>query len=999
MDKPMQPAWKPPMDKPAAGDNKASPGPANSPWRAFEGFALQHPATAAKLAYGIATTPAHALPRADVSKIPDLRYLGPLNPRLQAHVWNEGVAPALEFAGSPAGLEGGIILGSLRGAAQFSTPAKVAFKGVQGLVGGMMLWASAKQAPETYHVTRNPKSTFDDVAKAWTKQLTDATFGILAGFGMLEKGDGGEGAAALNEIARKGQAPSEVVNDLRAKSEIAKGEEAVPLAVAADRIEDHTAEPGEITKTEPPEEPQSEEKPEKGETKAEPDKEEPKGAPTQEEWEAKTKEISESMERKPDEGELPESPKTLIPRLIDQVKDMLRLIPKETKEEAVQRRISALGEKVADAKAQGAEALAAEKDWAREQDKLGRDNARTIRDSLLKIASQLPHGERGRFNAAITDAMNRPALGYSSEGMYQRAMHVMFRMMDRFDEVERNGIVDEINTTAKKALDSPSVDVEYKKRIQQALGRTAFKSLSDERRARLEATRAFISKGGEVPQDVIAQLDMLSQTNAKDLPISTLTALRDRVQLLERLGRTMQKSRTALYNSEKEALSADLKASEGRAIEEIPIKASPGQAMTPLQRTAQNMTNRVIKGLNYAGKIGRSLYGRDIAMDILDKDAGYKGPISRIFGGKIDLDYNAEMNLRRAFQEPLERLMKDNKYTGVEGERISIYAISKEENGGQRLLDSGVTPETIRHVNETITPKELAFYTTARRMFDDTVYPSLKTFMRDTYNVDVKQTENYWPFQRDPNLVEPGIAAVAPKAESGESVGFDEMATWKQLQQDFVPRMSTKAEKGMTIERVHEARGAVRLNAMDVVDRHIRQTAHLLANQRDLKMLGEIARQDWFKEKYGRLGQDYILKTLDTVSRDASPAGSTRTAWIDWLTNNTSVGVIGLRVLSQLKHLPNMAFSLKNVRPDYLVKGLTESMTAEGRYFLQKNFAEISQRSGGEPAIADISNGGIWKKIQKGSFVLERALDAMDARATVMGRYFQELEGQGIDHK
>jgi hypothetical protein len=947
--------WTPPLDKPKAPDwtpaaspapKETTPEPANSPWKGLARFVAQNPLTAAKLAQEVAFTPASKLPRTDVTKIPDMKGLGPLNPRLLAHVWNDGLAPALDSMHTPAGLEMGIMLGGLKGAAAASIPAKILYKSILGMFGAQSAWAlGSKDVPEIAHVIKDPNATTDDVGRVAAHTAADGLFAVLNGFALLHKA-GPTGAAAVEGMAQKPSGPQETADSMRAQAEVASTpDEKVAFNVAADRIEDHTAgqqTKGEVSATEPPEKP----------------------APV---VQGDPAEIPSYMD---------EPAKDKIARMMAKLSDMMYVVGKAPKKEYTP-------------------------DMVRAQDAQGRADAAEIRTELMKVVAQMPIGERGRFTSAITDAMNRPAVGYSSEGLYRRAMHVMVKMMDHIDEVERKDLIADINKAMKKALDSPSVDILYKKRIEQAVGRVAFRSLSDEKRVSLAATRDYIARTGDsaVPQDVVAQIDMLTQTPATELPKSVLEALRDRVQMLAKLGRTVQKSREALYASEQAALTDELKAGKSIPVEDSPIKVTPGIKLTKAAEMAQDAHNAVIKSLNYAGKVGRSLLARDVVMDMMDGNENYRGPVNRVFGGRIDLDYNAEMNLRRAFMEPLEQVLKKNDYSKTESERISIFAISQEEGGEQRLLDSGVTPDTIARVRATITPKELEFYNAARKLFDGTIYPALKKFMRDTYNVDVKQEENYWPFQRDPNLVEPNLASAVTKTEAGETVGFDEMATWKQLQQDFRPRMSTKTEQGMTMERVPEARGAVRLNAIEVADRHLRQVAHLIATQRDVKMLGEIARKDWFREKYGLLGQDYILKLLDTVSRDASPAGSTRTAWLDWFTRNTSTGVIGLRVLSQLKHLPNMAFSLKNVRPDYLVKGLTESMTPEGRAFLQKNFAEIAQRSGGEPAIAEIANGTIWGKIQSGSFAIEKLLDSMDARSTVLGRYFQELEAQGIDHK
>ena len=289
-----------------------------------------------------------------------------------------------------------------------------------------------------------------------------------------------------------------------------------------------------------------------------------------------------------------------------------------------------------------------------------------------------------------------------------------------------------------------------------------------------------------------------------------------------------------------------------------------------------------------------------------------------------------------------------------------------------------MTTETIAKTADHLTPKEQAFYNAARDTFDKQVFPQLQKFMRDLYNVEVTPVKNYWPFQRDHALVESSKEpSPAIENKEGKEIGFDEMATPRQLLGDFVNRKTTKTAQGMTIEHLPEAQGAVKLDASEVVNRHSNNFAHLISTQRNLKMLGELTRQDWFKQKYGTIGRDYVQNLLDTVARNTSPVGSTRTAWIDWLTKNTSVGVIGLRLLSQLKHAPNVAFSLKNVGWNHLSRGLVDSFTPQGRAFIQKNFAEIFNRFGGEPAIEDLMQGGKIRKFQASAFFLERGLDSL----------------------
>jgi hypothetical protein len=930
----------------------------------------------------------------DLPAMPDVPGMLQYNPALWGGVYRGAIKPLIEGVESPLGIATLGIFGEMRAAAKLGSPGAIrAYKSMVGGFWALMTGQTVMQTPDVIKTIKNPAATLEDKVSSVAGAASSASMAVVGALGLVEQFH----PDTLPAI--EGKNIAEVPPILRSHAEAALTPQAkAALELAADTIERAT------TATEEP-------------------KPMPAGAvylgkkplvmegePPVDQWQIDQTPDSPrgrtvdraTLEKEgyvvPDE---PGAPGTVPPMPGEPV--TWGPIPGQAKEHVFGQEVPLTFDpqkavpEIAELRRKATVFAAKMADSESALD------ATAIKSNLLDMAKGLPPAERGRFSQAIANAMERPVIGKPREGMYRNAMTVMFRMLNRGDEIQRNGIIADIQGTMQKALDSPSVDVAYKRKIEQVLQRVAFKGITDVTRSSLEGTREYIASKGDahgVPDDVVHKLEQLTKTPARELPLNVLESLREQVDSLVRLGKTTVRSRQALYDLEQGRLADEIKAGNASALDERTVTRTPGEQVSLPVRVSRAVEQKVVKGLDYAQKIERSVLVRDVMLDILDGDANYTGPLNKIFGGRIDADYNAEMNLRRSLHEPLEKVLERQKFSDVELERISIYAIAREKNGVQRLLDSGVSPQTIASVNETITQKELKFYGTARQLFDETVYPALKKFMRDNYNVEVAKVDNYWPFQRDYTLVEPNLKTPELKAAKGDEIGFDEMATWRSLEQDFIPRSTTKTEQGMTIARLPEAHGAVRLNAVDVIDRHLRQVAHLLSYQRDMKMLGQIAREDWFGERYGKLGQKYVLDLLDTVSRDSAPAAATRTAWIDWLTKNTSVGIIGLRLLSQMKHAPNVAFSfLKNVRPDYMIRGYAEALSSEGRAFVRNNFAEINQRFGGEPAIADVANGNLWRKVQGSSFFLERALDSLDARAAVLGRYFQELENRGIDSK
>jgi hypothetical protein len=123
---------------------------------------------------------------------------------------------------------------------------------------------------------------------------------------------------------------------------------------------------------------------------------------------------------------------------------------------------------------------------------------------------------------------------------------------------------------------------------------------------------------------------------------------------------------------------------------------------------------------------------------------------------------------------------------------------------------------------------------------------------------------------------------------------------------------------------------------------------------------------------------------------------------LDYFTRGLSPVILGWRIVSQVKHLPNIAMGIAEVGWEHMANGLLQASTKEGRDWIAKNAIEIMQRFGGEQSIQEILNRGNskWARFQKASFYPERIIDAAIARATVIGAYSKILEAKGIplDH-
>jgi hypothetical protein len=633
-------------------------------------------------------------------------------------------------------------------------------------------------------------------------------------------------------------------------------------------------------------------------------------------------------------------------------------------------------------------------------DREAREDFGAIRKTLNDIAMQLPKEERGKFLRAINQALDRPALLNSREGMYSKTMEVALRMLARMDEVEKRSIVEEIQKVGQRVAESQTVDIKYKTRVAEALKGLTF-GLTDKKRFALQRRLEYMQAAGEghgLQPEHVKELELLSRERPEEMPIQVLRALRDQMVEMEKQGKVMRKLEEAKTARETAAWSEDIKASKGHHWDDRPMKASRGEKLTSTERFQQDFGNHVRRLMNWAGTVNRALMVSDVWRDMMDGGQQMTGAIQRYFGWKPDKAHAYKHALMREARESVKEALGKEKWAPDELERVSIWGLKMrgDTDATAHMLDSGVKPETIENIQ--LTPKEMRLYTAMRKVYDEKIFPAVQQVMADVYNVDVQKAENYWPLQRDLEMYEKAIEKPRLTVKGGEQLGYDELGLANKLMDDFSPQRTTEAEKGFTKSVSEKGQGAVKLNALELFDQHIEEGAHLVSHQKMVKQLGEIAREKWFQEKYGRNWQRQILDYLDILARNGSPKGAHHIRWADSLTRNTSVGVLGLRAFSQLKHLPNVAFSLKNVRADFLTHGFAEFATDAGRAFVEKHFPEIAQRFAGETSIMELGEKGLWQKAQKGSFVLERALDAANARATVLGRYFQELNALGIDY-
>lgn len=639
-------------------------------------------------------------------------------------------------------------------------------------------------------------------------------------------------------------------------------------------------------------------------------------------------------------------------------------------------------------------------------------DANRIRESLIEqVKRELPVSERGRFVAAIANATRRVSiLKGDPETMYKRAAQVAARIEDRANEVRKNDAISNLKKTVERALSSPSVDIDYKNRIVEILKRINFTKPMPATIEALKRTRDYINRMADlgedvsIPKDILDSLETLTKIPLREMDPNAVRALADKIELLERVGRLKVELRQAAWDKEKAAQVSELENEQTTPYEKrAMLEHQPGEA-DPFSVKLRNWLNKTLNG---AGIIDRALLPIDALFDMMgDGKGGYRGWLFRRVRGPLDLAFNDYSVLRDAVQKQVVDLVKKHDMGQREAERIGVYAIDKQEGGHARLVDMGISEDTIEKINRTLTKPELEVYNAMRKAMDEQL-PLIQKLMHELYNIDVKAVDNYFPMMRDWEKHKARLDPEAAKEpDFGSEKSLPELATWREMFKEFQPPDTTSVEKGATIERVPEAKTPIKINAFDLFYNHTNDIAYLLKTQRDLKMIGEMARSKEFQGKYGRAGQAMVLDFLDTYARQGRIGGLRRIPWLDELRTRTSAGIVGLRIASQFVHASNVALAIERAGAENYRAAMTQIVSnPEARAFIKKNFAEALSRGGGEPDLVTASENDLSvfgktivpKAYLRAGFEVARQIDKYNAEATMLGVYFKELRAKGID--
>ena len=602
-----------------------------------------------------------------------------------------------------------------------------------------------------------------------------------------------------------------------------------------------------------------------------------------------------------------------------------------------------------------------------QDDIVARDKVRVKKEIISYVKEQLPVDVRGKYLTEIGNAHSASHLSAA------------FRRVDQeVKNLERKTIIEKLKTESSKALESGKVAVEYKKMIEEIMDGIELKKRRPETLDRLRRTRGHIEKQRaagkdvELPDRILNQLEILNRRSADQLSVGELKSILANIEDLVKFGQTKLKSREAIYQMEKERITQDL--IEGTmALDKNPlIVAEVGEKLT-LKQKFENVLHKFNRDLQHLDLV---ITPMDTFFDLMDGGyAKFDGPNYRHYKAGMDTDYQTFLRDANKDAQTAISLANELKLNDQNFERIGVHAQVMQEGGRQKLLDRGMTDKQIDAI--TLTENEMKFYKMGRKLLES-VRPGIEDTMKNVWNKPLGHVKDYWPMMTD----------------------FDALTDTQTFERfgEGVPeiiRPTKKTPQGFTKERTGGTQ-PVKVNAMDVLLKHMDDAHYLINMSRRIKMLSEIVNSDKVKAATGDLGTVMIKEWLDLMARKGGLAGQQRIAILDEWRRNFGLAQLGLNVSSALIQ-PTAVLDGASVIGNYAFDGVYQVITNRNvREFIFKNMPELKARVGDDPAFLDFGDNKFMTKAGQIGYAPLKFLDGITANGIAYGAYLKKLKELGI---
>ncbi len=555
---------------------------------------------------------------------------------------------------------------------------------------------------------------------------------------------------------------------------------------------------------------------------------------------------------------------------------------------------------------------------------------------------------------------------------------VMPELEERIFALEENFNKKQIASKINKLIDSVEksniISVDYVNLIKESVAEFDLKGIQDKTLKKLNATKAYIDKqqslGEDVvmPKDVIESLSRLSKKNIDNLESSDLQDLLDKLELLKQLGKTKLSAREENYKSNIDKAIDYISAGSSNIDLDPLVRPKIGEKLT----AKEAIRNKVIEYKRIVKEKDLALLGQDVLFDIADGNKNFKGPNYTYIKKPIDIAYNKYLNLKDKIKSQIISLVEDNKLDSSNFDRIGAYAVKLQEGGLKRLLNSGYSQIEIDSIE--LTDSELIVYKKMRSILDE-LRPEIERVMREVYNKPLGEVDNYFSFMTDFDKMED--VDVSDKFSSNQK----------------------NVERGFTESRTNGGQ-PIKINALEVFLKHTDNAAYLIEAGAAIKKAGDIVDNP----KYGQAVGSIMKKEIrDWVSLMARKGGyQNKNIALETLRRNVAGYVLAYKLGSVLVQPTALANGASEVGADRISKSLIDiAKSEELRSFMMKNFPELRDRFGDDPAYVEFSGHygdiGLKDKAINTGFLGIKYVDMFTASVVAHAAYIKALDARGLE--
>lgn len=583
------------------------------------------------------------------------------------------------------------------------------------------------------------------------------------------------------------------------------------------------------------------------------------------------------------------------------------------------------------------------------------------------IQEKLPVQERGRLTQMLANAKTNKDVAKSA-----------LRVDKVAEKYQRKVLVNQIKRNLQKIDASKSIAVEYQKRIRDLVANIETQGHHPETIKNLKKTQAFISeqrslgKDVSLPQEVLNKVSILGRTPLNQIPVPVLENILNDIETMAELGKTKLRSRQALERARIERDLQDLSVGT-EPIEKIEIlKPKPGKDLS-FKEKFHNYFGGIF---NTAKRLDISISPMDVFFDMLDGNAQYQGPNFRIFKKTIDQAYSDFLARNERINTEAWQKANDLRLNNKNYERIGVHAARVQDGGRDKLKNNGLTDQDIDSIK--LTDKEYEFYRWMRKELDD-LRPEIYEVMRNVYNREMGEVENYFSFMTDWESMS--------DSEIRDRIGG--------TVEEFGPRKKN-VEMGFTKERKGAGTQKIKLNAMEIFLKHVENASYLIDVGSHSKRLGDLASSEEYREIAGDYGQELVRDWVDLVARKGGKSGDRMLKWLDTLRKNIGAATLGFKLSSAIIQPSTLMDGAALIGHNAFQGAFDVATSKKWREFLRDNFPEVKARGGDDPSFIEFSdNPGLAKAQEAGYWVLKK-LDLLSASSIAAGAYRRDLRKKGL---